>query len=710
MARKSQLHLTWTQDVVPNGATFDLVILGQSVRFVPYANFMSMNETPTTVSPGIWSFPQDYSGAGALSPIPAWNWGKLCEAVRLYLASVGLDDTYEVAGEAKYVDLLNALLNRPNRLIVRALTYDASLDFAASTIGGGWTATETRYTALLPPAVEATVTDAICFASATADVELAVSGGMAPYTYLWSSGQTTQTINGVPAGTYTVTVTDAVPGPPTLSNSWQEPGVTVLEVLVGENSRIEAEIRRVNDNLYLTVRGGTAPYYYTWSDGPTTRDRTGVAPGFYTVVIRDSAGCGASLSVTVEPYQFFFSQNPVTLPLDAGEDYRDDPSTKPNLVFECGVFVEDSYGSETWSQLGPTLQQPPDARGLTTFDVASLLDTVVTPFVPDLANRAVVRADSVFRRFYLRWREVTDDGASAYVTLDFNFVVWGGLSFQEYAAGTFFSGYQKTVKPFFSWEPTTKDVLPEQPEYLFFQANSATLSGLLCKVRVYFTNNTSEERTFATISPADRYELWCLPVGYHQRADVLATNLRGRRVEKWEVYVTTAAGALLTQVRTYVLDRRYYEFRRYILYANSLGGINTLALVGMAERKLGTKTQVSDRFLPPNYDPLLGDQQVVRKEGTPVLTCWSGARSAAQLLADQDFLQAEFAWLVEDGRLLAGTLKDATTTVADDDETRPALKFDFTLNSDQRFTPRLAIPPQATLLTDIVVPDGPGEL
>src|SRR5690606_25274181 len=48
-----------------------------------------------------------------------------------------------------------------------------------------------------------------CNGEDTGVASITVSGGVAPYTYLWSNGETTAAITGLTAGTYTVDVTDA---------------------------------------------------------------------------------------------------------------------------------------------------------------------------------------------------------------------------------------------------------------------------------------------------------------------------------------------------------------------------------------------------------------------------------------------------------------------------------------------------------------------
>ena len=156
----------------------------------------------------------------------------------------------------------------------------------------GCSATVDGTTALRP---SITTTAATCCTSRSGSVDLMVSGGTAPYSYLWSNGATTQDLSNVAAGTYTVTITDALGCTATASATITQPAALALRTMLTSPSCCNASTGGID----LTVSGGTAPYSYRWSNGATTQDLSGVAAGTYSVTVTDARGCTASTSATL---------------------------------------------------------------------------------------------------------------------------------------------------------------------------------------------------------------------------------------------------------------------------------------------------------------------------------------------------------------------------------------------------------------------------
>lgn len=143
-------------------------------------------------------------------------------------------------------------------------------------------------------------TDALCNATPTGTAGVNAIGGISPYTYAWSNGQTTQQLNGINAGTYNVTITDQVGCTSTASIIVTQP--VALQILMPATQTV---CSGVSTTLTPQVNGGTAPYQYAWSSGSTSNAIT-IAPtasGQYLVTITDDHGCvKQSVNSTVNVY------------------------------------------------------------------------------------------------------------------------------------------------------------------------------------------------------------------------------------------------------------------------------------------------------------------------------------------------------------------------------------------------------------------------
>ncbi len=121
-------------------------------------------------------------------------------------------------------------------------------------------------------------------------VSVMPAGGATPYTYLWSNGATTPSITSVPAGRYSVTVTDAMG----CHKSHGYDLTPVSPVGVGLSVSQETCIFANDGAITATPFGGTPPYTYGWSGGGTTSTITGLNHGYYYLHVTDATGCTRS--------------------------------------------------------------------------------------------------------------------------------------------------------------------------------------------------------------------------------------------------------------------------------------------------------------------------------------------------------------------------------------------------------------------------------
>lgn len=149
-----------------------------------------------------------------------------------------------------------------------------------------------------PAAIVTTNTTSIvnCFGGSTGAVDLTVSGGQSPYTYLWShQNLTTQDLANIPAGIYTVTVTDFKGC--TKTNTATVTGFIEIKAPATVSNVTCAGL--TNGSISLNVTGGAGNYSYKWSSMEVSKDISNKAAGTYTVTVTDGNSCTKSFTATI---------------------------------------------------------------------------------------------------------------------------------------------------------------------------------------------------------------------------------------------------------------------------------------------------------------------------------------------------------------------------------------------------------------------------
>ena len=109
----------------------------------------------------------------------------------------------------------------------------------------------------------------LCHGDSTGNLYVTVYGGVPPYSYVWSNNATTQNVFGVPAGTYTVTITDFVGCEHEDQVVVTEPDA-VLEITDVDIQQISCNGMR-DGSINISVSGGTPSYTYYWSNGDKSK-------------------------------------------------------------------------------------------------------------------------------------------------------------------------------------------------------------------------------------------------------------------------------------------------------------------------------------------------------------------------------------------------------------------------------------------------------
>jgi len=167
-----------------------------------------------------------------------------------------------------------------------------------------------------PVSIVPSVQQPKCNGDVNGSISVNINGGNSPYEYDWSNGATTAAINNLPAGTYSLTVTDNNGCTSTSTHTLTNP----TPVQIAQGNIVHPTQGQNNGSINVTVTGGTGTYNFAWFRNNViyvtgSEDLNNAPAGNYRLEVTDANGCTATftynLTATVgtqSPNETFYAE------------------------------------------------------------------------------------------------------------------------------------------------------------------------------------------------------------------------------------------------------------------------------------------------------------------------------------------------------------------------------------------------------------------
>ncbi|MCH4552525.1 LamG-like jellyroll fold domain-containing protein, partial [Aestuariibaculum lutulentum] len=216
-----------------------------------------------------------------------------------------------------------------------------------------------------------------CFRQGGGWAEATPTGGTGPYTYEWNTGATSQTISGLVAGDYSVTVTDSrgcISATETVTIEMASPFSVEATGINTTGSGLS------NGSATAHPTGGDEPFTYLWSDGQTTQTATGLADGTYSVIVTDESGCQATTAINIG--------DPMVVSLTTTAECLDDRDIQTMIITPNISGGQGPY-TLTWDFGADSDYAPGEYSGVQNITYATAGSKLVTLNVQDQTGQSV---------------------------------------------------------------------------------------------------------------------------------------------------------------------------------------------------------------------------------------------------------------------------------------------------------------------------------
>lgn len=403
--------------------------------------------------------------------------------------------------------------------------------------------------------------------------------------------------------------------------------------------------------------------------------------------------------------KLYFSRNRIEINVEAASlTILDRSKLKYYLTIQVKPFVN----AADWVDL-PTMdavENPVQDAGGTLvaegafFEIENILHSLVKPAVPVWGQNDILPVSDLVVPWRYKTR-VENDGVlvpGTDKTSAVEYVIRAGLNEHHYEAWKdgFWVDFLK--KGFLTWKPT-RVVLPDEPVFLYFLNNiSPTPAAVKLRVfRWYVEGHEDTEPETILVQSTQYMSVYSIPVNLSLIAGVYNHIGDGpvpvrSEVAKYMVWLTNEEGKVVSDMVTFVVDRTKYEDVRFIVFRNSLGGYDTLPIVGSVTESLKVTKDISEVYRPYGAPASFSETVINEVTGRKELILNTGWLSKAEREWLQELAVSEDVYIATDRDYLPMVLMDEGYINYDTKEDLIGRTFVFEFANAEKNYSRLPIP------------------
>ena len=334
-----------------------------------------------------------------------------------------------------------------------------------------------------------------------------------------------------------------------------------------------------------------------------------------------------------------------------GEDYKPLDSSG-TVKFDIGEYVH-----------AKLLMAPPPRFNLSLQDGAIAYDDYFLKYLTAFFNRT---AGVISQRGYSDPDNV------------FCYAIAGGLCREDLVENNQGSidyfGLTAVKKRFMTWSPPSKLTDKFETHSLFFALQDQAYSTIQLKAILYTASNVGSTTNITSAIPALPWTVYEFMAGYAQLG---LSQLMSGNVVKWELFLADENDTVISDVRSFELDEKYAENRRYFRFRNSWGTYDSLLCTGVFETVVEHEREkvifMSDETETAYNSP--GAYNMIKE--TQSFKANTGWLTRDYLNYLRDFMLSSDIYEVEDGRLYKCLLTSKKTSLLKDTNYSYSLAFEY---------------------------------